>query len=257
MSENATAVWKERLSVKRQILTVVVVVLAVLFGYWYQQPSGVKVFTPGPVIPVISQLDLQETSPAFDRADLARWHFLTVVSKELSNGAEFLDGFKSDPADRLEPSPTPVATSDSSPEVQMTYSQLTAFLVAGDILYDGELDGTGVELDIHSSVDGVGGSSAGLIYTLAILDASTGCDLMGPRMVSGTGTILRNGNVGLVAGAKQKAISAVEAGVEIFVVPTELLPEVQEFSADMEIHPVNHLYDALEVLDGNNCFSLR
>jgi PDZ domain-containing protein len=71
------------------------------------------------------------------------------------------------------------------------------------------------------SVDtaGIGGPSAGLAMTLAILDKLTPGDLTGGKRVAVTGTIDGDGNVGEIGGIEQKGISARAAHAQLFIVP--------------------------------------
>jgi Lon-like protease len=71
------------------------------------------------------------------------------------------------------------------------------------------------------SVDtaGIGGPSAGLAMTLAILDQLTPGDLTGGKRVAVTGTIDGNGNVGEIGGIEQKGVSARAAHAQLFIVP--------------------------------------
>ena len=59
----------------------------------------------------------------------------------------------------------------------------------------------------------VGGPSAGLAFTLAIIDDLTPGDLTGGKRVAVTGTIAADGTVGPVGGVEQKAITARHNGV--------------------------------------------
>ena len=67
----------------------------------------------------------------------------------------------------------------------------------------------------------VGGPSAGLAFTLAILDRLTEGDLTGPNKVAVTGTIRLDGSVGPVGGVVQKTEAAVRAGARAFLVPPD------------------------------------
>ena len=66
---------------------------------------------------------------------------------------------------------------------------------------------------------GIGGPSAGLAMTLAILDDLTPGDLTGGKRVAVTGTIDPEGNVGEIGGIEQKAVAAQAAGAQLFIVP--------------------------------------
>ncbi len=63
-------------------------------------------------------------------------------------------------------------------------------------------------VDIKINTQLVGGPSAGLAFTLAIIDDMTPGDLTGGRRVAVTGTINADGSVGEVGGVEQKAITA-------------------------------------------------
>lgn len=73
--------------------------------------------------------------------------------------------------------------------------------------------------DIVFSTDGVGGPSAGLMFTLDILDQINKEDLRKGRKIAGTGTIDQDGRVGDIGGAGLKVIAAANEGAEIFFVP--------------------------------------
>lgn len=68
-------------------------------------------------------------------------------------------------------------------------------------------------------LDGVGGPSAGLMFTLAIYDQVSGQDLKAGRKIAGTGTIEKDGSVGDIGGAYLKVKSAADSGADIFFVP--------------------------------------
>ena len=65
----------------------------------------------------------------------------------------------------------------------------------------------------------VGGPSAGLAFTLAIIDDLTPGSLTGGKQVAVTGTINPDGTVGEVGGVEQKAITARTNGVQLMIVP--------------------------------------
>jgi Lon-like protease len=68
-------------------------------------------------------------------------------------------------------------------------------------------------------LDEIGGPSAGLMFTLGIVDKLTPADLTGGRVIAGTGTMDDEGNVGAIGGIPQKLVGAKAAGAEIFLVP--------------------------------------
>lgn len=77
------------------------------------------------------------------------------------------------------------------------------------------------KVDVRIGIDpnSVGGPSAGLAFTLGIIDKLTPGDLTGGRTVAGTGTIDGFGNVGPIGGIQQKIAAAVKAGATVFLAP--------------------------------------
>lgn len=97
----------------------------------------------------------------------------------------------------------------------------------------------------------VGGPSAGLMYTLAILELLGDGDLAGGRIVAGTGTIAADGSVGPIGGIRQKIVAAESAGAEIVLVPEGNFAEASSAPhGDIELVPVGSVDDALAFLTG-------
>ncbi|MET0475069.1 MAG: PDZ domain-containing protein [Mycobacterium sp.] len=67
----------------------------------------------------------------------------------------------------------------------------------------------------------IGGPSAGLMFSLAVVDKLTTGDLNGGKFVAGTGTITGDGKVGPIGGITHKMYAAKEAGATVFMVPAE------------------------------------
>lgn len=106
----------------------------------------------------------------------------------------------------------------------------------------------------------VGGPSAGLAFTLGIIQQLSGKDLTGGKRVAVTGTInyvqarLKNGTyvdqslVGPIGGARQKALAAQAAGAKYFIVPYDNYAEALSAHAHLQVIPVSTLNQALNVL---------
>lgn len=95
----------------------------------------------------------------------------------------------------------------------------------------------------------VGGPSAGLAFTLAILDQLTPGDLTGDGRVAVTGTIELDGTVGPVGGVKQKTEAAIDAGAKVFIVPTDEFADATAAARGrLEVRQVTDLGEALSVL---------
>lgn len=115
-------------------------------------------------------------------------------------------------------------------------------------LHDDEF---GFTVDIDSG--SVGGPSAGLAFTLAVLDKLTEGELTGGTKVAVTGTIDPTGHVGAVGGVPQKAVAVRKAGASAFLVPTSLgddeIAEVRRKVGDkVQVIPVDNVQEALNAL---------
>jgi Lon-like protease len=107
------------------------------------------------------------------------------------------------------------------------------------------------ELDIDTGE--IGGPSAGLAFTLTLIDELTEGELTGDRSIAVTGTIELDGSVGPIGGLAQKASAVDQAGVDVFIVPAaqgeEDIARAREAAPDMEIIPVATLDEALAALE--------
>jgi PDZ domain-containing protein len=103
------------------------------------------------------------------------------------------------------------------------------------------------EVDVRS--EQIGGPSAGLAFTLEIIDVLTEGELTGGRIVAATGTIELDGSVGAVGGVAQKTAVVRASGADVFLVPAGEV-EIAERHAgdDLAIVPIETLDDALEAL---------
>jgi len=114
--------------------------------------------------------------------------------------------------------------------------------------------------DVSIDPGQVRGPSAGLAFTLAVLDVLTPGDISGDVDVAVTGTIDGLGRVGLIGGAQYKAVAARRAGADVFLVPAgEEEQAAERVGDDVEIIPVATLDDALEALAdlGGNALDLE
>lgn len=104
-----------------------------------------------------------------------------------------------------------------------------------------------IEVEIDSS--NIGGPSAGMMYTLAIINVLTEDDITGGFRIAGTGTISTNGDVGPIGGVRQKVVGATLSGAEYILVPQANYEEA--LTADIEgaeIVAVGTIDDALSFL---------
>lgn len=96
----------------------------------------------------------------------------------------------------------------------------------------------------------IGGPSAGLMFTLGIIQRLERQDIAHGCKVAGTGTIDAEGNVGEIGGAKQKVIAAHNAGARYFLVPDvkDNLQPARQYANGLTVIPVKTLRGALEAL---------
>ena len=94
----------------------------------------------------------------------------------------------------------------------------------------------------------VGGPSAGLAFTLGILDVMTPGSLTGGRSISATGTIALDGSVGPIGGIHQKVMASRRAGVDLMLVPSSEIDEARRYAGGLRVEPVDSLDQALEIL---------
>jgi len=116
----------------------------------------------------------------------------------------------------------------------------------------GVVVGQAWELPVDVSIDvpgAIGGSSAGLVFSLGIVDRLTPGSLMDGSAVAGTGEISPDGTVGPISGVQQKISAAREAGVSLFLAPSaNCASVVGAQSGDMTVVPVDTLDEAVDVL---------
>ena len=103
-------------------------------------------------------------------------------------------------------------------------------------------------VDVSIDSGRVGGPSAGLAFTLGILDALTPESVTGGARVATTGTMELNGTVGPVGGVHQKVVAASREGVDLMMVPSAEIDEARRYAGDLRIEPVDDLDGALAVL---------
>ena len=109
------------------------------------------------------------------------------------------------------------------------------------------------EVDVEIDSGSVTGPSAGLAWSLAVIDALTPGSLTGERDVAVTGEITSDGSVGVIGGVTQKAATVARNGVDVFLYPAGTSEEEQEemrriAGDDVELVPVDSLAEAVDYL---------
>ena len=105
-----------------------------------------------------------------------------------------------------------------------------------------------VAVDLSS--EGIVGPSAGLAFTLGLIEALDPADLTGGLKVAATGTMSIDGSVGDVGGVAQKTVAVRNAGASVFLVP------VQEYAVarakagpNLKVFAVSSIAQAIGVLE--------
>lgn len=103
--------------------------------------------------------------------------------------------------------------------------------------------------DIRISLGGIGGPSAGLMFSLAVVDKLTPDDLAGNRFVAGTGAIEPTGTVTPINGIPFKMRKAFDEGATVFLVPAANCEEaVATNPGDLQLIRIGTLHDAVTAL---------
>lgn len=96
----------------------------------------------------------------------------------------------------------------------------------------------------------ISGPSAGLMFTLEILNQLLPGDLTKGKKIAGTGTISLDGTVGEIGGVKQKVLAAYRDKAEIFFVPVKNADDAKKAAKNLNIKivPVNNIDEVLNYL---------
>lgn len=115
-------------------------------------------------------------------------------------------------------------------------------------------DTVGLEIDLPLDIvvdsGNIGGPSAGLTFTLTLLDLLTPDDLTRGHIIAGTGTIRFDESIGAIGGVRQKVHAARAIGAEVVLVPAANYEDALTAAGGaIQIVPVETLQDALDFLD--------
>ncbi|WP_329122535.1 YlbL family protein [Streptomyces sp. NBC_01465] len=102
---------------------------------------------------------------------------------------------------------------------------------------------------IDISLADVGGPSAGLMFSLGIVDKLSPGELTGGKFIAGTGTIDDKGVVGPIGGIEMKLIAARNAGAEYFLTPSENCADAaSDTPSGLKLVKVKNIDDATKSL---------
>jgi PDZ domain-containing protein len=103
-------------------------------------------------------------------------------------------------------------------------------------------------VSVSVSTPDVGGPSAGLAFTLGIMDVLTKSSLTGGHTIATTGTMDLNGCVGPIGGMHQKVVAVKASGADLFLVPRSEYAEAKKYAGSLKVVPVDDTDDALAAL---------
>lgn len=237
-----------------------------------------QIFPPGQSMEEVQQSNSRAFTASEAAATISAMNFLNLpveieVVEVVEDSAAF-DNF--DAGDTLTAvNGTPVTTPGQvqemirnmapGDEVSIDYlrggEEETATVVLGEHPQDPEVPLLGISMtsvptsdtEVSYNLKDIGGPSAGLMFSLAVVDKLSPGPLNGGKFVAGSGTISEDGSVGPIGGIAHKVRAAEEAGAEIFLSPTDNCAEALTADrGDMTILKVDTLEHAIEQMDAFN-----
>lgn len=136
-------------------------------------------------------------------------------------------------------------TAMASPDPERKGTAALGVTIQDELHYDDQA----VPVQIRSGA--ITGPSAGLMFTLQIIDQLTPGGLVGDRVVAGTGTIEPDGSIGAIGGVQQKVYTAEAAGAEVLFVPRSNYGAATAVATKIEVVPVDHVRDAIQWLQAD------
>lgn len=131
---------------------------------------------------------------------------------------------------------------------EMTSSQDSAIKAAKIEAKKLGLSTTNKKISLH--IEDIGGPSAGMIYSLGILNKINKYDITGGKTIAGTGTIDEKGNVGAIGGIQLKMLGAKRDGATWFLSPESNCDEVAgHIPSGLRVVKVATLDDAWKALE--------
>lgn len=248
-------------------------------GFWVSGRHGIvpraEVYPPGISREEVDQSNEQEFETSESNAEVAAMHQLNlptaVVVREVAEQGPSHDELR--PGDQIvsvegKPISTPedvvseISGQAPGAVVNVVYrrdgAERTATITLGarpDDETKGYMGLTPTEaaappLRITFNLADIGGPSAGLMFSLALVEKLSPGDLDGGNFVAGTGSIDQDGKVGAIGGIQYKMMAAREAGAEIFLVPAGNCNEASQRIPDgLRLVRVESLAGAVQALE--------
>ena len=190
--------------------------------------------------------DLLEDSPSADALESGD-ELTAVDGNEVTQPSEVQDAVRAHaPGDELT---VEISRGDETKEVRITLGENPH--EKGEpmmgILMTSEPAG---DVTVNYNLNDVGGPSAGMIFSLAVIDKLSPGQLNHGKFVAGTGTIAESGEVGPIGGITHKLAGARDAGVELFLAPEGNCDAVRTVdTGDMTVASVKNLDEAVAAMD--------
>ncbi|MGW5387022.1 YlbL family protein [Nocardia sp. NPDC003963] len=248
-------------------------------GFWVSGRHGIvpraEVYPPGVSREEVDESNEQDFATSESNAEVAAMHQLNlptaVLVHEVSEDGPAHDVLR--PGDQIvSVNGKPVATtqdvvtevSSRAPGTVLTVvyrrdgAEQTAGITLGarpDDAAKGFLGLTPTEsaappMQIDFNLADIGGPSAGLMFSLALVEKLSPGDLDGGSFIAGTGSIDQDGKVGAIGGIQYKMMAAREAGAETFLVPAGNCNEASQRIPDgLRLVRVETLAGAVQALE--------
>lgn len=234
-------------------------------------PVPYAVERPGPTLDVLGEAadgrPVLDVKGAATHGDTGRLLMVTVnaegVPGSFVTGAEVAAAWvdphaKAVPREALFPTGQTREEYDKETKDEMSGSQSSASDAALAFLRGRGVDVDGVTVDMDAGK--IGGPSAGMMYALGVIDRLTEGNLTGGLTVAGTGTIDKDGKVGVIGGVDLKMIAARRDGATWFLAPETNCPDVvgnvPDGLRDVSVSTIGQAYDALVAIGSGKGDSL-
>ncbi|CAM4187005.1 PDZ domain-containing protein [Nocardia ninae] len=252
------------------------------FGFWARGRYGLvpraEVYPPGVSRDEIDKSNQQDFKDSEGNAEVAALHYLNmptvVLLRKVAEDGPAKDVLKAgdeiisiNGAPIAAPKDVVTAVSEQPPGAQLTVqvrrenAEQTLQVTLGarpddkDKGYLGVTPGEGARppLQVTFNLADIGGPSAGLMFSLALIDKLTPGELDGGKFVAGTGTIDQEGKVGPIGGIQYKMMAARDAGAETFMVPAANCNEAKQRTPEgLRLVKVENLTGAVQSLNDIN-----
>jgi PDZ domain-containing protein len=203
---------------------------------YLKYPSAVTVATVNDPGPSVGKLQRGDAIDAVNGKPVATIEQFTALLKATKPGDNVVLDY------RRKNAPAGVATVTLGSNADRDYGYLGVAV----------LDAPWAWFSIDFNLANIGGPSAGLMFSLAVIDKLTTGDLNDGKFVAGTGTIDSEGKVGSIGGITHKMLSAREAGATVFLVPADNCDEAKTAHEDglqlVKVDTLGHAVDALHAL---------